>query len=49
MFNKDKKPNKIHPANQKPKDKQDKKNKNPGDNEDTTQEKAAMRSEGGKN
>lgn len=49
MFNKDKKSNEIRPANQKPKDKLDEKNKNPRDNKDAAQEKSAMRSEGGKN
>lgn len=49
MFNKNKKPSEIRPANQKSKDKQDEKNKNPRDNKDTAQEKSAMRSEGGKN
>ncbi|MFN3701571.1 MAG: hypothetical protein ACK4VI_08645 [Alphaproteobacteria bacterium] len=54
MFNKNKKPNEIHPADQKSKDKSGVvTNKNAEtkqrDNKDTAQEKSAMRSEGGKN
>lgn len=54
MFNQNKKPNEIRPANQKPKDRsgvvvnKDAANK-PRDNKEITQEKSAMRSEGGKN
>ena len=49
MFNKNKKPTEIRPANKSPKDKQDEKNKNPRENKDSAQEKSDMRSEGGKN
>lgn len=54
MFNKIKKPNEIRPISQKPKSKsvaapkKDVANKQ-RDNKDTAQEKASMRSEGGKN
>lgn len=49
MFNKNKNPNEIRPANKSPRDKQDQKNKNPRENKNSAQEKSAMRSEGGKN
>ncbi len=49
MFNKNKKPTEIRPADQKAKDKQDEKSKNPRENKDAAQEKSSMRSEGGKN
>lgn len=54
MFNKNKKPNEIRPADQKSKDKsgvttnKDAANKS-RDNKDSKQDKSAMRSEGGKN
>ena len=48
MFTKNKKSSEIRPANPKPKDKQDEKNKNLRDNKNTAQEKSAMRSEGGR-
>ncbi|MCB9980385.1 MAG: hypothetical protein H6863_06410 [Rhodospirillales bacterium] len=49
MFDKNKKPNEIRPANKSPKDKQDEQNKKSRENKDSAQEKSAMRSEGGKN